>query len=90
MANTLQSGHLPAEQIMTLLQDAENDYKHNNPKSQNLHERAITILPGGNTRSVLHTDPFPIYMDRGEGNRLIDVDGHRSAFQLLHILVAHG
>jgi glutamate-1-semialdehyde 2,1-aminomutase len=76
MANTLQSEHLPSQKIMTLLQDAENCYQQNNPNSQKLHEKAIGILPGGNTRSVLHTDPFSIYMDRGEGNRLIDVDGH--------------
>jgi glutamate-1-semialdehyde 2,1-aminomutase len=76
MAKTLQSEHLHSQKIMTLLQDAENCYQQNNPNSQKLHEKALGILPGGNTRSVLHTDPFPIYMDRGEGNRLIDVDGH--------------
>jgi glutamate-1-semialdehyde 2,1-aminomutase len=81
MANTPQSEPLTAEQIMMLLHDAENDYKSNNPNSQKLHEKAIGILPGGNTRSILHTDPFPICMDRGEGNRLIDVDGHEYAFQ---------
>ncbi|KAJ6108328.1 glutamate-1-semialdehyde 2-1-aminomutase [Penicillium sp. IBT 18751x] len=76
MTDTLRSGHLSAEKIASLLHEAENEYKHTNPNSQNLHERAIIVLPGGNTRSVLHTDPFPIYMDRGEGNRLMDVDGH--------------
>ena len=76
MAKTLQSDHSPAQKIITLLHDAENCYRQNHPNSQKLHEKAIGILPGGNTRSVLHTDPFPIYMDRGEGNRLIDVDGH--------------
>lgn len=89
MANTSQSEPLTAEQIRTLLHDAENDYKSNNPKSQKLHEKAIGILPGGNTRSILHTDPFPICMDRGEGNRLIDVDGHKYAFQFPNILDPH-
>jgi hypothetical protein len=41
-----------------------------------LHQHALAVLPGGNTRSVLHTYPFPICMDRGDRNKLIDVDGH--------------
>jgi glutamate-1-semialdehyde 2,1-aminomutase len=34
-------------------------------------------MPGGNTRSVLHFSPFPLTIERGEGARLWDVDGHR-------------
>lgn len=34
-------------------------------------------MPGGNTRSVLHFDPFPFRVERAEGKYLWDVDGHR-------------
>ena len=33
-------------------------------------------LPGGNTRTVLHTSPFPIRAARAQGNRITDIDGH--------------
>ncbi len=47
-----------------------------NPASHAAHTRAAAVLPGGNTRSVLHYDPFPLAMVRGEGCRLWDADGH--------------
>jgi glutamate-1-semialdehyde 2,1-aminomutase len=73
------NGHGPSANLVelrSLLNDAMKNYEKNHPKSLSLHKNALKVLPGGNTRSVLHTDPFPICMDRGEGNRLIDVDGH--------------
>ena len=39
--------------------------------------RAVQSLPGGNTRTGIHIDPFPLYADRGEGAYLYDIDGHR-------------
>lgn len=47
------------------------------PRSRALSEGARTHLPGGNTRSVLHADPYPVYMASAEGAESIDVDGHR-------------
>ena len=40
-------------------------------------ERAGAVLPGGNTRSVLHFDPFPLAFERGEGAHLWSLDGDR-------------
>jgi len=47
-----------------------------NPKSAAIQERTLATMPGGNTRTVLHYDPFPLRFARGEGCRLWDVDGH--------------
>ncbi|MGH9271087.1 MAG: aspartate aminotransferase family protein, partial [Ilumatobacteraceae bacterium] len=47
------------------------------PVSRQLAERAGRVLPGGNTRSVLHIDPFGFRIARAEGAVLHDVDGHR-------------
>lgn len=33
-------------------------------------------MPGGNTRTVLYYDPFPLSINRGEGCRLWDADDH--------------
>lgn len=56
---------------------AHETYRARHPASERAHLDAAEVLPGGNTRSVLFHPPFPLYMARGEGCRLWDVDGHR-------------
>ncbi|EXM11579.1 amidase signature domain-containing protein [Fusarium oxysporum II5] len=45
-----------------------------NPSSLAAHKRAQETLAGGNTRSVLHGDPFALYMEGGQGPYLYSVD----------------
>jgi glutamate-1-semialdehyde 2,1-aminomutase len=52
------------------------EYISKRPKSQALHKEARKYLPGGDTRTVAFFSPFPSFIDRGEGCRLYDVDGH--------------
>ena len=47
-----------------------------NPKSEQAYRRAQESMPGGNTRTVLHFEPFPLTFFRAEGARLHDIDGH--------------
>jgi glutamate-1-semialdehyde 2,1-aminomutase len=56
--------------------DAEARYVAANPKSKARFEAAKRTMPGGNTRTVLHYDPFPVALTGGEGARLTDLDGH--------------
>jgi glutamate-1-semialdehyde 2,1-aminomutase len=56
---------------------ARNRYVDAHPDSRQLAERACVVLPGGNTRSVLHVDPFAFRVAAAEGAYLRDVDGHR-------------
>lgn len=46
------------------------------PGSAKAFAAACRSMPGGNTRSVLFYEPFPLAINRGEGARLWDVDGH--------------
>lgn len=55
---------------------AEHDYAHRNPVSRGLHEGARAFMPGGNTRSALYWEPFPLYAAESWGCRLRDRDGH--------------
>jgi glutamate-1-semialdehyde 2,1-aminomutase len=57
--------------------DAKRDYTDRHAASLANHQRALGPMPGGNTRSVLFYDPFPLTFARGEGAYLIDVDGNR-------------
>jgi glutamate-1-semialdehyde 2,1-aminomutase len=52
-------------------------YTDRNPLSAARHERAARAMPGGNTRSILHFDPFPLAFERGDGAYLWSLDGHQ-------------
>ena len=56
--------------------DAEARYVAANPKSKARFEAATRDMPGGNTRTVLHYDPYPVALVKGEGAYLTDLDGH--------------
>src|SRR6187397_731490 len=45
-------------------------------QSQQLYNRALASLPGGNTRTTVFMKPYPIYAARGEGCRVFDIDGN--------------
>src|SRR5215831_11878273 len=62
--------------IRGALAEAEELYRARNPRSLAQHREACEAMPGGNTRSAIHVDPFPLTMVRGEGARLWDLDGH--------------
>jgi glutamate-1-semialdehyde 2,1-aminomutase len=63
--------------IKAALDEAHTRYESRYPKSKALYEDALKVLPGGNTRSLLHTNPFPIIMKKGQNHMLIDEDGHK-------------
>jgi glutamate-1-semialdehyde 2,1-aminomutase len=62
--------------IDAALAEAVELYRTRNPLSLARHREACAALPGGNTRTVIHVDPFPLAIRRGEGARLVDLDGH--------------
>ena len=62
--------------IDTALRDAKEAYVARNPQSLARYVEALGVMPGGNTRTVLHYAPFPVAMARAEGCRLWDMDGH--------------
>lgn len=52
-----------------------NAYPNLNSKSRGLFERALKVMPGGNTRLAVYQTPYPIFMARAKGSRVVDVDG---------------
>ena len=61
------------------LASARERYAAANPKSRAANERAQAVMPGGNTRSVLHFDPFPLVMVKGINAELFDLDGQATS-----------
>jgi glutamate-1-semialdehyde 2,1-aminomutase len=60
----------------TGLAAAEAAYVASTPGSRDLHQRALRALPGGSTRTTTFFQPYPVAIERGEGCRVWDVDGH--------------
>lgn len=43
--------------------------------SAKLYDRAVKVMPGGNSRHTVYFPPHPLYAVRGEGARVWDADG---------------
>ena len=56
--------------------EARSRYVADHRECQALFERAGRHLPGGNTRTVLFYEPFPMLIQRAEGATLYDADGN--------------
>jgi glutamate-1-semialdehyde 2,1-aminomutase len=60
----------------TALDQEIQDYAKANPASAKLNERAKQSMPGGDTRNSIWWKPFPVYIARGQGSTMTDVDGN--------------
>jgi glutamate-1-semialdehyde 2,1-aminomutase len=63
--------------IDAALNEAKERYVTSAPASLARYVDATTVMPGGNTRTVLHFEPFPLAFARGEGPYLWSLDGRR-------------
>jgi len=63
-------------QKSTSLDQLISDYRDQNARSYQLFQRAQSSLPGGNTRTGVYVDPFPVYAKSGAGVHVTDVDGN--------------
>ena len=59
------------------LSEAMEHFAESRPKTRAMQARASEVMPGGNTRTVLFTSPFPVRIETGQGASLTDIDGHR-------------
>ena len=60
-------------------------------KSRQLDEKAKHVLPGGDTRWSTYYRPYPVYIARGQGVTLTDVDENRYRdFQNNYTVLVHG
>jgi glutamate-1-semialdehyde 2,1-aminomutase len=51
------------------------EYASKTGRSRALHEEAVAVMPGGNSRTTTFFDPYPFYFQRGQGARIWDADG---------------
>ena len=62
--------------VETALSLAERRYADSRPRSRAQIERAKRVMPGGNTRTILFFQPFPVVIERSAGCRVWDIDGN--------------
>ena len=66
-------------------------YRARTPASARLHQDALRVLPGGDTRNVTFFRPYPSYMESGLGYTLTDADGNELLdFQNNYTSLIHG
>jgi glutamate-1-semialdehyde 2,1-aminomutase len=51
------------------------EYTAKTSRSRALHEEAVSVMPGGNSRTTTFFDPYPFYFQRGQGAHIWDADG---------------
>ncbi len=72
----MQSNQQKFHGIDAALSAARERYIAANPNSAAAHRQACLSMPGGNTRTVLYYDPFPLRVVSGTGAHITDADGH--------------
>ncbi|WP_374331862.1 aspartate aminotransferase family protein [Aestuariivirga sp.] len=63
------------QDIDAALNAAQLAFTGKRPKTKAMHDRAAQVMPGGNTRTVLFTAPFPLRVASAQGSTITDVDG---------------
>lgn len=58
------------------LDELKAKYAERNPNSKKAYEQACEVIPGGITANIKFFAPFPLFMKKGQGARIIDVDDH--------------
>src|SRR5262245_60218323 len=70
------SGHIDMTTIDDLIRDQETRFLERTPRSQSTWREACALMPGGVTSSWASTRPIPVWIDRGQGSHVWDVDGN--------------
>src|SRR3954452_24243203 len=65
--------------IAQLTEAEQAKFRERTRASAERFERALKVMPGGVPSSFQQNDPWPTYIERGEGARVWDVDGNEYA-----------
>lgn len=52
------------------------EYHRKTPKARKYYQTASRYLPGGTTRTLSFFQPYPLFIEKGRGCKLFDVDGN--------------
>ena len=75
------------------LEEAKKIYEGMTPQSKKLFQQALEVAPGGVAANIKYFEPYPIYMEKGKGAWLEDVDGNKYVDYLASygpLILGHG
>jgi glutamate-1-semialdehyde 2,1-aminomutase len=64
------------DRVAALLERQRAIHRERTAGSGRMYERAAVVMPGGVPSAFQAGDPWPVYLERGEGARVWDVDGN--------------
>jgi len=64
------------KRIAALTEAQQEQFRNRTGASAKTFARAVKAMPGGVPSSFQENDPWPVYIERGEGSRVWDVDGN--------------
>jgi glutamate-1-semialdehyde 2,1-aminomutase len=69
-------GSIDRERVLALTELERAVYRERTARSGEYFERASGVMPGGVPSQFQKNDPWPVYIERGSGARVVDVDGN--------------
>src|ERR1700742_4374706 len=71
------SATLPsADRVAALMERERTRYRERTARSSEYFSRAGEVMPGGVPSQFQKNDPWPVYIERGQGAKVWDVDGN--------------
>src|SRR6188508_1719027 len=64
------------KRIASLTEAQQEAFRNRTGRSAETFQRAVKSMPGGVPSSFQENEPWPVYIERGEGSRVWDVDGN--------------
>ena len=69
-------GSIDRERVLALTERERVRYRERTARSGEYFERASGVMPGGVPSQFQKNDPWPVYIERGQGAKVWDVDGN--------------
>src|SRR5918992_656320 len=69
-------GSIDRERVTALTERERAVYRERTARSGEYFERASAVMPGGVPSQFQKNDPWPVYIERGSGAQVVDVDGN--------------
>ena len=64
------------KRIAALTEAQQERFRNGTARSARTYERAVKVMPNGVPSSFQSSEPWPVYVERGKGSRIWDVDGN--------------
>jgi glutamate-1-semialdehyde 2,1-aminomutase len=70
------AAEIDRRRVLQLIADHRGELAERTPRSGEYYERARRVMPKGVPSSFQENDPWPVYVERGKGAQVWDVDGN--------------